>query len=229
MVVVAAFRRTIAVGSGAGSLPGLHDVVQRVRYPVTRDFASMTAAPGLHRARAQPGKPARDRVQSAGRPTWRSGCSAWRSGRSARRPGRPARRPIRRVRRVRRFVRLGGRLILSGRGRSARAGVADCVSVGVGQGQAPEWLAHYQRARSLAGPRRRSGDGTVHRPRPAAPPQPGIRTAARPAPLRPVRRRSAGQPRIPGVVQLSDQDRPRLQAIKGRSRGEPRAARPCPS
>jgi hypothetical protein len=137
MVVVAAFRRTIAVGSGAGSLPGLHDVVQRVRYPVTRDFASMTAAPGLHRARAQPGKPARDRVQSAGRPTWRSGCSAWRSGRSARRPGRPARRPIRRVRRVRRFVRLGGRLILSGRGRSARAGVADCVSVGVGQGQAP--------------------------------------------------------------------------------------------
>jgi hypothetical protein len=55
MVVVAALRRTVAVGSRAGALPGLHDVMQGLGYPVTRDFASMTAAPGLHRTRTQPG------------------------------------------------------------------------------------------------------------------------------------------------------------------------------
>lgn len=55
MVVVAALRRAVAVGSRAGSLPGLHDVVQGLGYPVTRDFASMSAAPGLHRTCTQPG------------------------------------------------------------------------------------------------------------------------------------------------------------------------------
>ena len=55
MVVVAALRRAVAVRSRAGSLPGLHDVVQGHWYPVTGYFASVTAAPGLHWTRSQPG------------------------------------------------------------------------------------------------------------------------------------------------------------------------------
>ena len=55
MVVVATLGRAVAVGSRTGSLPGLHDVVHGLGYPVTRDFANMTAAPGLHRTCMQPG------------------------------------------------------------------------------------------------------------------------------------------------------------------------------
>ena len=44
MVVVAALRRAVAVGSRTGPLPRLHDVVQGLGYPVTRDFAEIWRA-----------------------------------------------------------------------------------------------------------------------------------------------------------------------------------------